>query len=651
MQTADALIVKCDLLHLTMQPPIPTGTILQNRYRILSILGQGGFGRTYLSEDQGRFNELCALKEFMPPQSDSYALEKSKELFQREAQILYQIQHPQIPQFRATFEEDQRFFLVQDYVEGKTYRAMLDDRKQQGFVFSESEITQLIKQVLPVLAYLHGKGIIHRDIAPDNVILRERDRLPVLIDFGVVKELATRIQQSETYKQQTTVGKLGYAPSEQMQTGRAYPNSDLYALAVTAVVLLTGREPQELFDESSMSWRWQRYVNVNPTLAQTLNRMLSYRVSDRFQSANEVLQALQSPATVAPYPASNPPLETPVAPPPPPPQITNKTVAIGRRNDGPTSIATRVENQVESNISTRSSLWDDPWAVFAIGTGLVLLTGLGAWTITRTLMNLGQPVATPLPTQTAASSPPTTSPRPSTPSPTPTTEPVAFSQRLDLSQGSVSRNGTLKPNETLNFVVPGTQGQQLSTNINSEGVLLTVLGPNGDAIDDRAIRVSNWSGELPFTGDYTIQLKTLKEVTKPSSFKLNVGLKTPQTNSPSPSPSPSATASATPSPNPSAQIEPVRVSIPQGQTETRVSGRIGASQIRRYVLGVQQGQTLGVQLSNGAATLVVRYPDGRPVEGGSDVVAFRGQVPNSGDYLVDVNANDATNITLDISVR
>ena len=96
-----------------MQTAIPTGTILQNRYRVLSILGQGGFGRTYLAEDQGRFNELCALKELLPPQDNAYALEKSKELFQREAQILYQIQHPQIPQFRATFEQDQRFFLMQ----------------------------------------------------------------------------------------------------------------------------------------------------------------------------------------------------------------------------------------------------------------------------------------------------------------------------------------------------------------------------------------------------------------------------------------------------------------------------------------------------------------------------------------------------------
>jgi serine/threonine protein kinase len=228
-----------------MQASIELGTIIQNRYRVLSVLGQGGFGRTYLAEDQSRFNELCAIKELIPPSAGEYALQKSKELFQREAQVLYQIKYPQVPQFHATFEQDGRFFIVQDYINGKTYREQLDQLRSQGYVFSEAEVQQLITQLLPTLTYLHGKGIIHRDISPENIILRERDRLPVLIDFGVVKELATKIQSpNQSGIQATTVGKIGFAPTEQMQTGRAFPNSDLYALAVTAIVLLTGREPQ-----------------------------------------------------------------------------------------------------------------------------------------------------------------------------------------------------------------------------------------------------------------------------------------------------------------------------------------------------------------------------------------------------------------------
>ncbi|MGL4379285.1 MAG: protein kinase domain-containing protein, partial [Microcoleaceae cyanobacterium] len=246
-----------------MQPPIPIGTILQNRYRVLSILGQGGFGRTYLAEDQGRFNERCALKEFIPNTNGTYALDKSKELFQREAAILYQIQHPQIPQFRATFEENQRLFLVQDYVEGKTYRTLLNERKSFGSVFSEPEVLLFLRQILPVLAHIHARGIIHRDIAPDNIILRESDRVPVLIDFGVVKELATRVS-GDPAMPATSVGKVGYAPSEQMLSGQATPSSDLYALAVTAIVLLTGKEPQELLDQHTLVWSWQQWTKVSP---------------------------------------------------------------------------------------------------------------------------------------------------------------------------------------------------------------------------------------------------------------------------------------------------------------------------------------------------------------------------------------------------
>ena len=130
-----------------MQPPIAIGTLLQNRYRLVNILGQGGFGRTYLVEDLGRFQERCALKELIPVQSGPYVLEKSKELFQREAAILYQIGHPQIPQFRAIFEENQRLFLVQDYVEGMTYRELLLDRTSNGRTFTEAEVLEILEAI------------------------------------------------------------------------------------------------------------------------------------------------------------------------------------------------------------------------------------------------------------------------------------------------------------------------------------------------------------------------------------------------------------------------------------------------------------------------------------------------------------------------
>ncbi|MEO0540577.1 MAG: protein kinase, partial [Cyanobacteria bacterium P01_A01_bin.105] len=161
-----------------MQPAIAPGTLLQNRYQVIHLLGQGGFGRTYLAQDQGRFEERCAIKEFVPSQGEDRFSDKATQLFQREAAILYQISHPQIPQFRATFEADQRLFLVQDYVDGITYRDLLNQRRAQGNVFSETEVRQFLQQLLPVLAHIHAKRIIHRDISPDNIILRRSDQLP-----------------------------------------------------------------------------------------------------------------------------------------------------------------------------------------------------------------------------------------------------------------------------------------------------------------------------------------------------------------------------------------------------------------------------------------------------------------------------------------
>lgn len=310
------------------------GLMLAARYRIVRQLGQGGFGRTYLAEDFHRFNEPCVLKEFAPQVQGIYALEKATELFEREAGVLYKLQHSQIPQFREMFrvqQEDQAFlFLVQDFVAGQTYQALLDARKRQGLRFSETEVTQLMLQLLPVLEYIHSLGVIHRDISPDNLILRSTDGLPVLIDFGGVKQVAATVASQVMGSQKaggmppmaTRLGKLGYAPPEQMQGGVIYPHSDLYALAATVLVLLTGKQPQELIDLQMFAWKWRQEVNLSPTLGSVLDKMLQLRPSDRFSRAGEVLQALKPPQPAPiPYPPTQPRLpETQatvaVAPPP-----------------------------------------------------------------------------------------------------------------------------------------------------------------------------------------------------------------------------------------------------------------------------------------------------------------------------------------------
>ena len=295
-----------------MNNPIYPGITLHNHYRIVRELGHGGFGRTYLAEDAHRFNEPCVLKEFAPQVQGSYALQKSEELFEREAGVLYKLQHNQIPRFRELFRvsiSDRGYlFLVQDYVPGQTYRFLLDARKRQGLRFIEAEINQLLIQILPVLEYTHSLGVIHRDISPDNLILRLSDGMPVLIDFGGVKEVAATVESlfaetNNTPAPATRIGKLGYAPVEQMQMGIVYPHSDLYALAATVLVLLTGKEPHQLLDSQTLNWNWRAECSLSPNMSLVLDKMLAHQPSQRYSSAREVLLALSGSPPLQPQPS------------------------------------------------------------------------------------------------------------------------------------------------------------------------------------------------------------------------------------------------------------------------------------------------------------------------------------------------------------
>jgi serine/threonine protein kinase, bacterial len=315
-----------------------SSTMLGDRYRIKNEIGQGGFGRTYLCEDVNRFNELCVLKEFAPQVQGTAFLIKAEELFEREAGVMYRLQHPQIPRFREMFRSNRngvgQLFLVQDYVGGENYQQLLRQKLQQGQRFSEAEITEFLTQILPVLSYIHSLGVIHRDISPDNLIKRTMDGLPVLIDFGGVKQVAvnaaTQFVPSNQPNHQiaTRLGKVGYAPSEQMQRGVVSPQSDLYALAATSLVLLTGLEPQDLIDPQNLIWNWREHVRLSPHFASVLDRMLQLRPSDRFASAQDVLNGMSSktfnnfaptipkpsPATIVPPPAVIQPPQVPTAP-------------------------------------------------------------------------------------------------------------------------------------------------------------------------------------------------------------------------------------------------------------------------------------------------------------------------------------------------
>ncbi|MGB5963301.1 MAG: serine/threonine-protein kinase [Coleofasciculaceae cyanobacterium] len=295
---------------------LTAGIRLRARYIIRHPIGQGGFSRTYLAEDTGRFGELVTIKELTPANLETYALQKAEELFQREAAILHKLSSPQIPKFWEIFRDGQRLFLVQDYIAGKTYQTLLEERIAIGQTFSETEIIELLQQLLPVLSYLHTCGVIHRDISPDNLICRASDGMPVLIDLGGVTKITLKFVTSETENigvdSTTRLGKIGYAPDEQLRLGIAAPHSDLYALAVTSLVLLTGKQPQQLINLETMEWNWQQYLNLSPLLTSILDQMLASQPINRFQSAEEVLQHLdvENPKTTQVYSPLPKPLAT-----------------------------------------------------------------------------------------------------------------------------------------------------------------------------------------------------------------------------------------------------------------------------------------------------------------------------------------------------
>lgn len=297
--------------------------ILVGRYLPSKLLGKGGFGTAFLARD--RYTPAmrqCVVKQFQPSGDLSpQQLKIAQDLFEREAEVLEQLgsAHPQIPDLFAFFplsvptrqpgKEDQFFYLVQEFIDGQD----LEKELQTKGTFSETEALEVLKQILKVLKFVHKNGSIHRDIKPSN-IMRDRNGRLFLLDFGAVKQVTTAVP-AQTGRS-TGIYSMGFAPPEQMSGGQVYPSTDLYALAVTVITLLTGKEAGELFDSYNNQWNWRNYVQVSDTLANVLDKMLLAAPNQRFQSAQEVLDAL-NPQPLTPSP---PPLPTP--PPVPPTPIT-----------------------------------------------------------------------------------------------------------------------------------------------------------------------------------------------------------------------------------------------------------------------------------------------------------------------------------------
>jgi len=308
--------------------------VLQERYRGVRVIGEGGFGRTFLAVDEQRLDTPCVIKQFLPQQSGSAALEKATELFKQEAFRLRDLgKHSHIPDLLAFFQQEGRLYLIQEFIAGKN---LLDELQQKG-KFSESEVKQILVELLPILQFVHNNKVIHRDIKPENIIRSSQTGALFLIDFGVSKEVGGSVLT----RVGTITGTLGYAPPEQMR-GKVFPNSDLYSLAVTCIRLLTGcfqnaDDSDALFDSMRMQWIWKQYVSVSKELEIVLDKMLQDIPVNRFQSATEVLSGLQiqqvSPAIIAPQiPVSPNPFQQVlqfISPPLKPPVYPNQNENLG----------------------------------------------------------------------------------------------------------------------------------------------------------------------------------------------------------------------------------------------------------------------------------------------------------------------------------
>ncbi|MEM7758732.1 MAG: protein kinase [Cyanobacteria bacterium P01_A01_bin.40] len=263
------------------------GTILGSRYRVIEYIAKGGFGKTYLAEDtQLPGKDKCVVKQLYPSVDDPYFIKVARRLFKTEAETLNTLGvHNQIPRLMAYFEEDEKFYLVQQYIEGHT----LTKELVTGEPWSESKVVELLKDCLGILSFIHAQGVIHRDVKPDNLICRQSDHKLVLVDFGTVKEVIA--EQTQLVPATVAVGTKGYMPTEQAR-GKPRTASDIYALGVIAIQALTGVHPTQLAENDSGEIIWQDKVQCSLQLKEIVSKMTRYQFKERYQSAQSTIAAL-----------------------------------------------------------------------------------------------------------------------------------------------------------------------------------------------------------------------------------------------------------------------------------------------------------------------------------------------------------------------
>lgn len=475
--------------------------MLENRYKVIRELGSGGFGKTFLAEDthlpSGR---RCVVKQLKPQTNDPQIYQIVKDRFQREAVILEDLgqRSNQIPSLYAYFESDGQFYLVQELIEGVT----LTKKVQETGTFSDTSVREIITGILPVLEYVHSQRIVHRDIKPDNIILRNSDNQPVLIDFGAVKEtMGTTVSQSGNSSRSIVIGTPGFMPYEQT-AGRPVFASDLYSLGLTAIYLLTGKFPQELeTDPQTGEILWRRYaLSVSPTLGGVLDKAIQFHSRDRYNTAREMLDALRIGVTAIPSP-------TPTIISPPPVGVVNQATTVVSANPVPQAFPP----QPTSSTVAAGGLTD--WQKAIITGSVIGVFVLGALIVTRPKTTEGETKEVQVqPSQSPQTTTPLISPEtpvsPSNPQPV-QTQPSNNTQTVqtqpNTSYSKSSPIGWLRLGAVKNTSGNASVGEKLIATIQVVTIAPTVVPSVGEQVT--LITGVNLRNSFPQPPDYKLPEK------------------------------------------------------------------------------------------------------------------------------------------------
>lgn len=355
------------------------GQVIGERYRLEQLLGQGPQGDLWRASDQLAAEAPMALR-LLGPELDGA---RARQLWGRLQGVL----HPQVPRLGAAIPSAEGLWLVREWQAGRTYRQLLEARAERQLVFGAGEVLLLLRQLLPVLAVLHSQELVHGDLSPANLLRRDSDGLPVLLDFGLVAGIPAVTP--------------GYAPPERARAAEPEPWMDLHALGVVALVLLSGEDPARLLDPVTLAWRWPAALSAEPELQAQIRRLLGREPGERFASASQALaafQALPMPESTGPVPRADrtvalvPPPAPPAPAPEPPlePQVSAPKPVLPRVAPPPPAAAAQRSRLEEREEAAEGGIWP---VVIALVLSAVVGTALGWWWLSRGRLALPTPDA------------------------------------------------------------------------------------------------------------------------------------------------------------------------------------------------------------------------------------------------------------------